>query len=119
MTENHTDFVEDLCSFRHLPSSIVLSRIEAFATGTGFATGGVVDRSEFCSVKARSMPLDPLKFRLPISAQIGVVAALFIAALVILWTTGASVVARSAAGRRPRGCSNKLAISSQQPGVRA
>ena len=38
------------------------------------------------------MPLDPLKFKLPISVQIGVVAALFIAALVILWTTGAAVV---------------------------
>ncbi len=40
------------------------------------------------------MPRDPLKYKLPISVQIGVVAALFIAALVILWTTGASVVAR-------------------------
>jgi two-component system, NtrC family, sensor histidine kinase HydH len=40
------------------------------------------------------MPRDPLKYKVPISVQIGVVAALFIAALVILWTTGASVVAR-------------------------
>jgi two-component system sensor histidine kinase HydH len=40
------------------------------------------------------MPRDPLKYKLPISVQIGVVAALFIAALVVLWTTGASVVAR-------------------------
>src|ERR1700722_12404985 len=40
------------------------------------------------------MPRDPLKYKIPISVQIGVVAALFIAALVVLWTTGASVVAR-------------------------
>jgi two-component system, NtrC family, sensor histidine kinase HydH len=40
------------------------------------------------------MPRDPLKFKVPISVQIGIVAALFIAALVVLWTTGAGVVAR-------------------------
>jgi two-component system, NtrC family, sensor histidine kinase HydH len=40
------------------------------------------------------MPRDPLKYKIPISVQIGVVAALFIAALVVLWTTGALVVAR-------------------------
>ena len=34
------------------------------------------------------------KYKVPISVQVGVVAALFIAALVVLWTTGASVVAR-------------------------
>jgi signal transduction histidine kinase len=33
-------------------------------------------------------------FRLPIGVQVGVVAALFVAALVVLWVTGASVVAR-------------------------
>ncbi len=32
--------------------------------------------------------------RLPIGGQVGVVAALFVAALLVLWTTGASVVAR-------------------------
>jgi two-component system, NtrC family, sensor histidine kinase HydH len=40
------------------------------------------------------MRFDPSKLRMPISVQVGVVAALFIAALVALWTTGASVVAR-------------------------
>jgi signal transduction histidine kinase len=35
-----------------------------------------------------------LKFRVPIGVQVGVVAALFIAALAVLWTTGASVVVR-------------------------
>jgi two-component system sensor histidine kinase HydH len=34
------------------------------------------------------------KYKIPISVQVGVVAALFIAALVVLWITGASVVAR-------------------------
>ena len=42
----------------------------------------------------RSMPMGRIKYKLPISIQVGVVAALFIAALVALWTTGASVVAR-------------------------
>jgi signal transduction histidine kinase len=36
----------------------------------------------------------PFQFRLPIGVQVGVVAALFVAALVVLWVTGASVVAR-------------------------
>jgi two-component system sensor histidine kinase HydH len=40
------------------------------------------------------MPLAPCKYKVPISGQIGVVAALFVAALIVLWTTGASVVAR-------------------------
>jgi signal transduction histidine kinase len=40
------------------------------------------------------MTLDPIRFRVPISVQVGTVAALFVAALVALWTTGASVVAR-------------------------
>ena len=40
------------------------------------------------------MPLDPFHLRIPISVQVGVVAALFVAALIALWTTGASVVAR-------------------------
>jgi two-component system sensor histidine kinase HydH len=34
------------------------------------------------------------KFRLPLGVQVGMVAALFIAALVVLWTTGVQVVAR-------------------------
>ena len=46
------------------------------------------------SPKTGPMPRDPLQFKVPISVQIGVVAALFIAALVVLWITGASVVAR-------------------------
>ena len=33
-------------------------------------------------------------FRVPLGVQVGVVAALFVAALAALWTTGASVVAR-------------------------
>ena len=35
-----------------------------------------------------------LKLRIPLGVQVGVVAALFVAALVALWTTGAGVVAR-------------------------
>ena len=40
------------------------------------------------------MSLAELKFRVPVGVQVGVVAALFVAALVVLWMTGASVVAR-------------------------
>jgi signal transduction histidine kinase len=35
-----------------------------------------------------------MKFRVPIAIQVGVVAALFVAALAVLWTTGAEVVGR-------------------------
>jgi two-component system sensor histidine kinase HydH len=44
--------------------------------------------------KGRSMPMKFVKYSIPISVQVGVVAALFIASLIALWTTGASVVAR-------------------------
>ena len=40
------------------------------------------------------MSLTGLGARVPISVQVGVVAALFVAALIVLWVTGASVVAR-------------------------
>ena len=40
------------------------------------------------------MSLAPRWFRVPLEVQVGVVAALFVAALAVLWTTGASVVAR-------------------------
>jgi two-component system sensor histidine kinase HydH len=40
------------------------------------------------------MSIAPVRFRVPLGVQVGVVAALFLAALVALWTTGASVVAR-------------------------
>ena len=40
------------------------------------------------------MSLDLFKFRVPIGVQVGAVAALFVAALVVLWATGAMVVAR-------------------------
>lgn len=40
------------------------------------------------------MSLTWLRARIPIGIQVGAVAALFVAALVVLWTTGASVVAR-------------------------
>jgi two-component system sensor histidine kinase HydH len=40
------------------------------------------------------MPLAPFTFRVPIGVQVGVVAALFVAALVVLWAAGASIVAR-------------------------
>ena len=40
------------------------------------------------------MSLAAVKLRVPLGVQVGVVAALFIAALVALWTTGALVVAR-------------------------
>ncbi len=44
------------------------------------------------------MSLTYLRARIPIGVQVGVVAALFVAALVVLWMTGALVVARE--GRR-------------------
>jgi signal transduction histidine kinase len=40
------------------------------------------------------MPIALVKFRVPLGVQVGAVAALFVAALVVLWTTGAQVVAR-------------------------
>ena len=40
------------------------------------------------------MSFAPMRLRVPLGIQVGVVAALFVAALVVLWTTGASVVAR-------------------------
>jgi signal transduction histidine kinase len=40
------------------------------------------------------MSLVPTRLRLPLGVQVGLVAALFAAALIVLWTTGASVVAR-------------------------
>jgi two-component system sensor histidine kinase HydH len=40
------------------------------------------------------MSFAPVRLRVPLGAQVGVVAVLFAAALVVLWTTGASVVAR-------------------------
>jgi signal transduction histidine kinase len=40
------------------------------------------------------MPGAASKLRIPIGVQVGVVAALFVAAILVLWTTGASVVAR-------------------------
>jgi len=40
------------------------------------------------------MPLASRKLRVPLGIQVGAVAALFVAALVALWATGASVVAR-------------------------
>ncbi len=40
------------------------------------------------------MSLARFKFRVPLALQVSVVAALFVAALVVLWTTGAAVVAR-------------------------
>ncbi len=40
------------------------------------------------------MPLAPRQLRVPLGIQVGVVAALFVAALVVLWAAGASVVAR-------------------------
>jgi two-component system, NtrC family, sensor histidine kinase HydH len=44
--------------------------------------------------KGRSLAMTFPKYSVPISVQVGVVAALFIASLIALWTTGASVVAR-------------------------
>ena len=40
------------------------------------------------------MPLATVRFRVPLGVQVSMVAALFVAALVVLWTTGASVVQR-------------------------
>jgi hypothetical protein len=40
------------------------------------------------------MSARPRQFRLPVGVQVGIVAALFVAALLALWTTGAMVVAR-------------------------
>lgn len=44
--------------------------------------------------KDRFMSLATIRFRVPLGVQVGMVAALFLAALIALWTTGASVVAR-------------------------
>ena len=41
------------------------------------------------------MSFDPRRYRVPISVQVGAVAALFIAALVVLWSTGASFLRAS------------------------
>ena len=40
------------------------------------------------------MSARPRQLRLPVGVQVGIVAALFVAALLALWTTGALVVAR-------------------------
>jgi two-component system, NtrC family, sensor histidine kinase HydH len=40
------------------------------------------------------MSFAPMRLRVPLGIQVGVVAALFVAALMVLWATGASVVAR-------------------------
>jgi signal transduction histidine kinase len=53
------------------------------------------------------MQFDRLKFRLPLSVQVGAVAALFIAALAVLWATGAQVVARERRRAEAKGSLNK------------
>ncbi len=45
-------------------------------------------------MKVYPLAVTHMNYKIPISVQVGVVAALFIAALVVLWTTGAAVVAR-------------------------
>src|SRR3954467_12461446 len=49
------------------------------------------------------MPGAASKLRIPIAVQVGVVAALFVAAILVLWTTGASVVAREQRRAEARG----------------
>jgi two-component system, NtrC family, sensor histidine kinase HydH len=46
------------------------------------------------ATEGRSMSLGPFHLRIPIAVQVSMIAALFIAALIALWTTGAAVVAR-------------------------
>ncbi len=56
----------------------------------------------------------PSRLRIPIPVQVGVVAALFVSALIVLWTTGASVVARERRRSEAKGLleeiGNELAI---------
>ena len=52
------------------------------------------------------MSFDPRRYRVPISVQVGVVAALFIAALIVLWSTARRSSRASGAGPRPRVCSS-------------
>ena len=61
--------------------------------------------------KSQAMPLAPRKLRVPLGVQVGAVAALFVAALVALWATGASVVARE----RRRSEAKNLLESSPAP----
>ncbi len=46
------------------------------------------------NARGRSMSFDPRRYRVPISVQVGAVAALFMAALIVLWSTGASFYVR-------------------------
>ena len=55
------------------------------------------------------MPLASRKLRVPLGVQVGAVAALFVAALVALWATGASVVAQE---RRRSEAKNLLNLAS-------
>ncbi len=53
------------------------------------------------------MALVPVKLRMPLGVQVGVVAALFVAALLALWTTGASIVARERRRSEAKGLLNR------------
>jgi len=56
------------------------------------------------------MPRAAFKLRVPIGIQVGTVAALFVAALVVLWTTGASVVARERRRSEAKGMLDRAGI---------
>jgi two-component system, NtrC family, sensor histidine kinase HydH len=53
------------------------------------------------------MSFAPVRLRVPLGVQVGVVAALFVAALMVLWTTGASVVARERRRSEAKGLLNR------------
>jgi two-component system sensor histidine kinase HydH len=62
------------------------------------------------------MPGAASKLRIPISVQVGVVAALFVAAILVLWTTGASVVARERRRAEARGMLEKAGTELEEKG---
>jgi two-component system, NtrC family, sensor histidine kinase HydH len=53
------------------------------------------------------MALGQVRFRLPLGVQVGMVAALFVAALIALWTTGVQVVARERRRAEAKGWLNE------------
>ncbi len=53
------------------------------------------------------MSLVPSKLRVPLAVQVSMVAALFVAALLALWTTGVSIVAREHRRSEAKGLLNR------------
>ena len=79
---------------------------------------GTVNRGKVSASEGLSLAMRLIKpYAVPISVQVGVVAALFVAALIALWTTGASVVAR-APSLRGEGDSRPRGRRARRPGTR-